>query len=94
MLPTFAHGIHPPTHKDETCGRAIHQFPFSPLMEIPLAQHTGKPARAIVREGESVIRGQCIAEPDGFMSTAMHAPVSFAGLPWVILEKVPSPTLR
>jgi H+/Na+-translocating ferredoxin:NAD+ oxidoreductase subunit C len=72
----FAHGVHPPMHKDETCGEPIRQFPFAPVMVVPLSQHTGKPARPIVREGQEVLRGQCLAEPDGFMSVAMHAPAS------------------
>jgi len=73
---TFAHGIHPPEAKDDTRGLAIRQFPFSPLLVIPLLQHIGKPAVPVVREGQEVTRGQCIAEPDGFMSVAMHASAS------------------
>jgi electron transport complex protein RnfC len=30
----------------------------------------------VVREGQEVTRGQTIAEPDGFLSVAMHAPAS------------------
>ncbi len=73
---TFAHGIHPPESKDHTRGLAIHQFPFAPVLIVPLSQHIGKPAAAIVAEGQEVTRGQCIAEPDGFMSVAIHAPAS------------------
>jgi len=43
---------------------------------VPLSQHLGKPAVPVVREGQEVVRGQVIAEPDGFMSVAMHAPAS------------------
>lgn len=73
---SFAHGVHPPTHKDETCHLAIRQFPFAPLLIVPLSQHLGKPSVPVVREGEEVIRGQTIARPDGFLSVAMHAPAS------------------
>ncbi len=73
---TFPHGVHPPEAKDETSGKPIRRFPFAPVMIIPLSQHTGAPARPIVREGQEVQRGQKIAEPDGFMSVAMHAPAS------------------
>ncbi len=73
---TFDHGIHPPEAKEDTRELPIRQFPFAPVMIIPLLQHMGKPARAIVREGQEVSRGECIAEPDGFMSVAMHAPAS------------------
>jgi len=75
-LKTFRHGVHPPEAKDETSGLSIRQFPFAPVLVIPLIQHMGKPAVAVVREGQEVVRGQCIARPDGFMSVAMHAPAS------------------
>lgn len=73
---SFPHGVHPPEAKDETAGLPIRQFPFAPMMIIPLSQHIGKPARPTVQEGQEVIRGQKIAEPDGFISVAMHAPVT------------------
>ena len=73
---SFAHGIHPPEAKDDTRDLPIKQFPFAPVMIVPLSQHIGKPAIAVVREGQEVERGQLIAEPDGFVSVAMHAPAS------------------
>jgi len=73
---SFRHGVHPPEQKDETSHLAIRRFAFAPLLIVPLSQHLGKPAIAIVREGQEVVRGQTIAEPDGFMSVAMHAPAS------------------
>ena len=73
---SFAHGIHPPEAKDDTRDLPIRQFPFAPVMIVPLQQHIGKPALAVVREGQEVERGQLLAEPDGFMSVAMHAPAS------------------
>ena len=75
-LKTFRHGIHPPEAKDETSGLAIRQFPFAPLLVVPLLQHLGKPALPEVREGQEVVRGQRIARPDGVMSVTMHAPAS------------------
>ncbi|MFN8641137.1 MAG: electron transport complex subunit RsxC [Candidatus Binatia bacterium] len=75
-LHTFRHGVHPPEAKDETSGLAIRQFPFAPLLVVPLVQHLGAPARATVRDGQEVTRGQRIGEPDGVMSVAMHAPAS------------------
>lgn len=78
LLPrdSFRHGVHPPEHKDETSHLAIRRFPFAPVLIVPLSQHLGKPAVPVVREGQEVVRGQTIAEPDGFVSVAMHAPVS------------------
>jgi electron transport complex protein RnfC len=75
-LKTFRHGVHPPENKGETAGMPIRQFPFAPLLIVPLAQHLGKPSIAVVREGQEVVRGQTIARPDGWMSVAMHAPAS------------------
>tara|TARA_R110001592_G_scaffold363371_1_gene685800 strand:- start:446619 stop:447956 length:1338 start_codon:yes stop_codon:yes gene_type:complete len=73
---SFAHGIHPPEAKDDTRDLPIKQFPFAPVMIVPLAQHIGKPAVPVVRAGQEVSRGQLIADADGFMSVAMHAPAS------------------
>ena len=73
---TFRHGVHPPEHKGATAHLAIRRFPFAPQLIVPLSQHLGKPAVAVVREGEEVTRGQTIGKPDGFFSVAMHAPAS------------------
>ena len=73
---TFAHGVHPPESKTETAGLPIRQFPFAPVLVVPLQQHLGKPAVPVVSEGQEVTRGQTIARPDGFLSVAMHAPAS------------------
>jgi electron transport complex protein RnfC len=73
---SFRHGIHPPENKDDTAKLPIRQFPFAPVLIVPLSQHLGKPARVQVREGQEIIRGQTIAAADGFMSVAMHAPAS------------------
>lgn len=75
-LHSFAHGIHPPEAKADTRDLPIRQFPFAPVMNIPLSQHIGKAAVPVVREGQEVVRGQLIAEPDGFVSVAMHAPAT------------------
>jgi electron transport complex protein RnfC len=73
---TFGHGVHPPESKEATRGLPIRQFPFAPLLQIPLVQHLGKPAIPVVQEDQEVTRGEVIGRPDGFMSVAMHAPAS------------------
>jgi electron transport complex protein RnfC len=73
---TFRNGIHPPENKDDTAGLPIRQFPFAPVLIVPLSQHLGNPAKPVVREGQEIIRGQTIGAADGFMSVAMHAPAS------------------
>lgn len=59
---TFKNGIHPPENKDITQGLPIRQFPFSPILIIPMSQHIGSPAEIIVREGQEVERGQILAK--------------------------------
>ncbi|MBN2700530.1 MAG: electron transport complex subunit RsxC [Methylothermaceae bacterium] len=73
---TFPRGIHPPECKDETRGSPIRQFPFAPIMVIPMQQHIGKPAVPVVVEGQEVARGQLLARADGFISVPVHAPAS------------------
>ena len=75
-MKTFRHGVHPPESKDETNGLPIRQFPFAPLLIIPLVQHMGAPSIPEVEEGREVSRGQRIARADGFMSVSMHASAS------------------
>ena len=67
---TFRHGVHPPEMKDDTAELAIRQFPFAPVLIVPLSQHLGAPTRAVVAAGEQVVRGQLIAEPGGFVTPA------------------------
>jgi electron transport complex protein RnfC len=71
----FARGVHPPQHKD-TAAMPIARLPFAPRLVVPLSQNVGRPARPIVRVGQEVLRGQPLAEADGFVSVPHHAPVS------------------
>ncbi|BFP39405.1 electron transport complex subunit RsxC [Flavobacteriaceae bacterium GF1] len=73
---TFKHGIHPPESKDETNALPIRQFPFAPVIILPMAQHIGAPSEIIVREGQQVHRGELLAKAGGYVSVPMHAPVS------------------
>jgi Na+-translocating ferredoxin:NAD+ oxidoreductase subunit C len=73
---TFAHGIHPDGHKEETRHSDIQRLPFAPELILPLAQHFGKPSKPIVHVGQEVVRGEPLAKADGFMSVPLHAPVS------------------
>lgn len=73
---TFPRGIHLEEHKDETKAKPTRRLPFAPEIIVPLAQHVGKPAKAIVFKGQQVTRGEIIATADGFMSVPIHAPVT------------------
>jgi electron transport complex protein RnfC len=68
--------VHPHDHKETTNGLPIERMPFVERYVLPLSQHIGAPSRAAVAVGERVRRGQLLAEPGGFVSTALHAPVT------------------
>ena len=72
-LTYFRHGVHPPELKQLTAEVKIRRMPYPSEIIIPLRQHTGKPARAIVRAGDRVERGDKVAEASGPMSVPMHA---------------------
>lgn len=76
MSLTFRHGIHPEEHKEQTEGLAIERMPFVERYVLPLGQHTGAPSKPLVRPGDAVRRGQRIADPGGFVSVALHSPVT------------------
>jgi len=73
---TFRHGVHPPERKEATRALAIERMPFVREYVLPLSQHIGAPSKAVVVAGQRVRRGEPIAEPTSFMSTALHAPVT------------------
>ena len=75
-LRSFRHGVHPDDRKEATCSLAVERMPFVDELVLPLSQHLGKPSLPIVAQGQRVERGELIAEPDGFLSTALHAPAS------------------
>ena len=68
MRDTFRGGVHPKERKDLSREAALRVFDAKGEMVFPLAQHIGKPAKAIVKKGDPVLVGQCIAEADGFVS--------------------------
>ncbi len=72
----FHGGIHPPENKLQSSGSAITTAGVPPQLTIPLSQHIGAPAVPTVAVGERVLKGQLIAEPQGFVSVAIHASTS------------------
>ncbi|MBR0335294.1 MAG: electron transport complex subunit RsxC [Alistipes sp.] len=69
-------GVHPSDNKQWSKGRAIEVMELPDVVNIPLSQHIGAPATAIVKKGDKVVVGQRIAEATGFMSANIHAPIS------------------
>jgi electron transport complex protein RnfC len=74
--PGFAHGVAVPAHKEQTLDAPIRQFPFAPRLFVPLSQHAGRPAIAVVDAGAEVVRGQLLGAADGEFSVPVHAPAS------------------
>jgi electron transport complex protein RnfC len=72
-LLSFKHGVHPPQNKDLTSGMASRRFPFPEEIILPLSQHIGTPAKALVKPGDFVERGDIIASASGFISSSVHA---------------------
>ena len=75
-MKSFPHGVHPAESKELTAGSSIRRFPFPEHLVLTLAQHAGRPAVPIVREGQEVMRGQPVARADGFVSAPIHAPAT------------------
>lgn len=73
---TFRHGVHPPELKQLTAHLKIRRLPYPQEILLPLSQHTGKPAKPLVRPGDRVERGDLIADSDGWVSSPIHASAS------------------
>ncbi|PWC12762.1 electron transport complex subunit RsxC [Brenneria roseae subsp. americana] len=67
-------GIRPYSHKSLTRGLAIRPLPMPEKLTLPLRQHTGAPAIPLVKIGDTVTSGQCLAQPFGRMSAPVHSP--------------------
>ncbi len=72
----IAGGIHPREMKDLSADKAIEPIPMPSVLRIPLQQHIGAPATAIVAKGDTVKKGQPLAVTRGPVSAAVHAPTS------------------
>jgi len=72
----FAHGVHPPEHKELTAHLPIRRMPYPDEVVLPLRQHAGKPAKLAVAKGAYVERGDVLATADGFVSSPVHASAS------------------
>ncbi len=68
-------GVHPPENK-LSAEAAIETIALPKQVTVPLGQHLGAPATAIVKKGDMVKVGQQIAKATGFISANIHSPVS------------------
>ncbi len=72
----FHGGIHPEQNKlqSTTEPSALAQLPKK--LVLPLHQHIGEAAEPIVEIGDTVLKGQKIANANGYVSAPVHAPTS------------------
>ncbi len=76
MLKTFSiGGVHPQENK-LSANQAIRTAELPKQVTITLSQHIGAPAKPLVKRGDEVKVGTLVAEPGGFVSAAIHSPVS------------------
>ncbi len=73
---TFKGGIHPYDGKEFSMNEKIE--PLAPGKELAflLSQHIGAPAKAVVKKGDAVKKGQLLAEAGGFVSAPVYSSVS------------------
>lgn len=69
-------GTHPPSRKDLTAGLPIEPMPPVERYVVPLLQHCGAPAAAVVRKGDRVTEGQRIGEALDGLGAHVHSPVA------------------
>ncbi len=72
----FRGGLHLEEHKDESTTSPIETIPLPEKLILPLQQHLGQTAEAIVKTGDKVLKGQKIAKASSYVSVPLHAPTS------------------
>jgi Na+-translocating ferredoxin:NAD+ oxidoreductase subunit C len=69
-------GVHPPEHKQESTKQPIGHLALPKRLVLPLRQHVGNLPKVLVNVGDKVLKGQLLAEAEGNISAAIHAPTS------------------
>ncbi len=72
----FNGGVHPYDHKAESTTRPIAKLAMPEKLTLPLRQHVGNMPKIKVQTGDYVLKGQMLAEAEGTVSAAVHAPTS------------------
>lgn len=68
-------GVHAPHHKNTAHTPSV-EMPVPKLVALPMTQHIGAPSVPLVKVGDVVDVGQCIARSEAFVSAPIHASVS------------------
>ena len=72
----FNGGINAETKKNISTLLPVEKIKIPKKLILPLRQHIGNMPKIKVNVGDSVLKGQLIAEADGNVSAAIHAPTS------------------
>ena len=72
----FHGGVHPPENKAQSTQLPIGQLTLPEKLVLPLRQHVGNMPKVKVNIGDYVLKGQLLAEAEGAVSAAIHAPTS------------------
>lgn len=72
----FNGGVHPAGHKVDSTTRPIGKLVIPEKLILPLRQHVGYIPKVKVQAGDYVLKGQMLAEAEGRVSAAIHAPTS------------------
>ena len=68
-------GVHAP-HNKNTAHTPSVEMPIPKMVALPMIQHIGAPCVPLVKAGDIVDVGTCIARSDAFVSAPIHASVS------------------
>lgn len=88
---SFNGGVHPPGHKEPSTQLPIASLPLPKKLVLPLRQHIGNLPKLRVAVGDIVLKGQLLAEAEGNVSAALHAPTS-GRIEAVSEEVIPHPS--
>ncbi len=75
-LHSFPGGLELKTYKELTNDKESLITPLPDKIILPLQQHIGSPSEAIVKKGDTVLKGQKIAQASSYVSVPVHASTS------------------
>ena len=75
-LHAFRGGVHPPEQKHLSADQPIAALPLPSRLYLSLQQHAGGPATPVVAVGQTVAKGERLAEASSPISAPLHAPTS------------------
>ena len=73
---SFHGGLHLDDHKETSSERPLQRMPLPDRLVLPLHQHIGHSAEAVVAVGDRVKKGQVVARASDYVSAPVHAPTS------------------